>query len=331
MKRTLTAALGAIAFLFLCGFSLTQPAPASSIQKKPICTGAPGANNVLQFASGQWCDTASLTLTSILLGYSASSGYSLEVLTPATGDAILVAGVTGDTQARYELLPGTGIQIGGGSAPPTTVINESHQWVGAAVGTGFGGTGLTTTTTTVTASGTFTTAASVPSYKVIAVGGGGGGGSSTGAGFGGNGSSAGLDVCELIGGGQAYTVTVGGGGAAGAAGLSGSPGTGSAVVAGTGATNCFTFPGLGGINGTASDGAGGGTAAGGGVTAMFDAATFGNAVGAVTLAVSSRAANVHGQAATATFGIAGGIGCAGASCTTDTAGASGEVIFIPEI
>jgi hypothetical protein len=47
--------------------------------------------------------------------------------------------------------------------------------------------------------------------------------------------------------------------------------------------------------------------------------------------IGGTSGQVSGTAPTGTFGIMAGIGCAGASCTTNTIGTHGEVVFIPEI
>ena len=331
MKRTLIGALGALAFVFLCGFTLSMPAPASSIQGYPFCTTAPSAEGVLQYNGGNWCNTPTPIVGSILLYAATGQSGNIASNVDVSGHSALDADVKGDAYFRYSLVPGVGFQIGNGAAGPTTIINESKQWVGAPVATLYGGTGLTVTTSTVVATGTFTTSASVPTYRVIVLAGGGGGGSSTGAGYGGNGGTPSPTMCELYGNGTAYSTTVGIGGAAGGAGLTGTTGGASAVVIGTGASVCISYAGLGGTNGTASNGAGGATGVAPGLTPILDATAPANLFGLVYAGVVGQVGTTAGAAVNCAFGVCGGLGCAGASCATNTAGTHGVVYFIPEI
>ncbi len=188
----------------------------------------------------------------------------------------------------------------------------------------------TAPTTVITSTQTFTTDVNVPAYRAIVIAGAGGGASSTGAAEGGNGGGPAVTLCELQGGGGAYTVTIGTGGAKGAAGANGSDGIASSISAG-GATACSSNPGLHGVAGTASVGAGG---TGGTATSLGTIIGIANQfIAGISTSSVAGIAGSNGSFAVAgqTLGIAGGFGCAGANCTTDTAGANGEVIFIPEL
>lgn len=183
--------------------------------------------------------------------------------------------------------------------------------------------------TTVTSSQTFTTLSNVPTYKVIVVGDGGGGASSTGAGFGSDGTPGGLTECTVIGSGQAYVVAVGTGGAKGAAGAGGTAGQGSSIKVGTGAANCVANGGAGGTAGTASNAAAATGPAAATLANIPDASSPVNVFGQVFAGIGGPNGAVGGAASNTLMGVAGGVGCAGASCTTNTAGAAGKVIFIP--
>lgn len=182
----------------------------------------------------------------------------------------------------------------------------------------------------ITTNGTFTTAASVPTYRVLLVGGGGGGGSSTGVGFGGNGGTANLEICDVVGAGAAYTVTIGTAGAKGAPGASGGNGGDSSIQAGTGALACLSTHGSGGIFGIGTNGSGGSAGISPGLSSIVDGSPPANTVGLAFQSGNGQVGPTGGAAAINTLGIAGGIGCAGASCTTNTAGQAGKVIFAPE-
>lgn len=331
MRRTLTAALGALAFVFLCGFSLSMPAPAGSIQGYPFCTTAPTGTGFLRFNGANWCNTRDVTVSYVwATDPNGITGY-IEVGTPASADIGFASKVYNDPTWRFIEAPGTGLQIGDGTIAPTTVINESKQWVGAPIGTAYGGTGVTVGISTVTGPGTFTTNASVLSYRAIVIAGSGGGGSSTGAGYGGNGGTPSPTTCQLMGGGQAYAVAIGSAGSVGSAGATGGTGGATGVTAGTGATVCVSYGGLGGTNGTATNGAGGATGVVPGLTPILDASAPANLVGLVYYGVAGQIGTTGGVTPNCAFGICGGLGCAGASCTADTAGTAGKVIFIPEL
>jgi len=331
MRRTFTAALGALAFVFLCGFNVTQPAPAGSIQGYPFCSTAPSGNQLLQMSGSNWCGSDKVVLkTAWFHGAGAGDG-NLEVSTTTTAHDALQLQVYGDSNWRLAYRTGTGLRIGDGTGGPTTVINESQQWVGAPIGPTYGGTGVTVGVSTVTSTGTFTTDASVAVYRAVLIGGGGGGGSSTGAGYGGNGGTSVLTSCLLTGAGAAYSVTIGYGGPAGTAGLTGTAGGVTNVIAGTGIAACNANGGIGGTNGTASNGTGGVSQGAATLQSILDATAPANVVGSVVSSTIGQTGNTGGGAVTSTFGIAAGLGCAGASCATDTAGASGKIIFIPEL
>lgn len=109
--------------------NISQPS-SSTLQGAQICSSTPIAGSLLGFGSSQWCDSQNSPQNFILKGPANSN--PVLTLTPgqAGGVAVLGTGIaefeeSGDADPRLEENPGTGLQIGAGSASPTTVINES--------------------------------------------------------------------------------------------------------------------------------------------------------------------------------------------------------------
>lgn len=180
-----------------------------------------------------------------------------------------------------------------------------------------------------TSNTTFTTDANVPWYEVIVVGAGGGGGSSSGAGYGGNGGLPAVSYCDVLGGGAQYEIIIGAGGPAGAAGASGVAGAQSRVRVVGNSTSCNGNAGYGGTAGTASNGAGGIAATVASPGAILDNSSPANTIGHLRSGFAGGTGGVGGAAEPTVLGVTSGVGCAGANCTTNTAGANGVVWMIP--
>jgi hypothetical protein len=183
--------------------------------------------------------------------------------------------------------------------------------------------------TVVTSNGTFTTSSAILTYRVIVLGDAGSGASSTGAGWGGNGSTGGLTVCQVLGLGTTYTIAGIQITPKGAPGGAGNTSTQITVSISGGSNSCNAFGGKGGLVGSGSNAGGQTGAPAAPAQTIFD--NLANLVGLGFAGSGGVNGLTVGAHATNTWGIAGGLGCAGANCATNTDGAGGEAIFIPEI
>jgi hypothetical protein len=126
-----------------CGFEITNPPPVVTLQGYPSCATSPSTNQVLAFGGTNWCGSARLSLGKTLAGgdYGAFGDISAQPTT--AGNAAYSASLAADADFRFEVIPGTGVQVGDGTVAPTTVIDETASWVGTTVATAHGGTGNT--------------------------------------------------------------------------------------------------------------------------------------------------------------------------------------------
>lgn len=108
----------------LHAMQITQPS-VNTIQGSSICSDTPSAPALLYFGGTNWCGTANPSISVIKSDGGSIGQGGFDAMVGSAGEWAFSGAVDGDSDAREVIAPGTGLQIGTGTATPTTVIDEN--------------------------------------------------------------------------------------------------------------------------------------------------------------------------------------------------------------